>query len=105
MAGRRDRLAESLRRVGLLKAVEALPRRPHLMVISYHRIGRRQDTVFDRELSCRRYAGVHCVSDFVRDELVARTGFAGARTVPHFINTTRYSTCKRIFRRSAVRQS
>lgn len=39
----------------------------------------------------RRYNGVHCVSDFVRSELVARTGFAGARTVPHFINTTRFS--------------
>ncbi len=50
MAGRRDRLAAAMRRTGLLKLVEALPQRPQLIVLSYHRIGRREDTVYDREL-------------------------------------------------------
>ncbi len=37
------------------------------------------------------YAGVHCVSDFVRSELVGRTGIRHALTMLHFVNTPRFA--------------
>lgn len=38
----------------------------------------------------RRYHGVHCVSDFVRDEQRDRWGIHNGETVLHFINTERF---------------
>jgi peptidoglycan/xylan/chitin deacetylase (PgdA/CDA1 family) len=50
MAGKRDRFARWMDRIGLLRCLEALPQRGRLLVVNYHRIGDHRTTDFDPEI-------------------------------------------------------
>lgn len=50
MANRRDALAHWLQKCGVVSAIEHLPSPGQLIVVNYHRIGSRDETLFDPEV-------------------------------------------------------
>jgi Polysaccharide deacetylase len=85
ISSKRDRLAGMLSRLGLVRAISWLPRRPQLTVFNYHRIGWIDENPYDDAIFSASPAGFRAQLQFLRkyfdlpplDEVVAAVS-AGA---------------------------
>ncbi|MFM1815427.1 MAG: hypothetical protein RLZ98_2122 [Pseudomonadota bacterium] len=66
MGGRRDQAAGILQRSGVLRLLEAAPRRRQLLVLNYHRIGDPDASEFDREVFSETAEGLAAQVSFLK---------------------------------------